>query len=82
MALKGKMLLCGNKFGAEFFAIVSHEFRHISDFFTGKLVARHDGWIYNGRKITERRAWENRPFEKVAITYEKRAYKLAKGMRK
>jgi hypothetical protein len=73
LALPRKVFLSGNRHGADMFIDAAHELRHVSDYFTGKLEALHDGWRWNGRKITEATEWENRRFEKVAITFERRA---------
>jgi len=54
------------------FFTVSHEARHVSDHYTGKIQIRETGDFYNGKRINYRLAYRNLPHEKPALAYERK----------
>ena len=67
-----EMLIAPHLKDADLFFAVSHEARHVSDAYTGKLEARDGRNFWNGRKVDGRTAYHKLPYEKTAIAYEKR----------
>ena len=73
MALPGCVWLRGNMYGAHLFSTVSHEFRHVSDYYTGKLVSTVEAQYWHGRRV-DRMEYEKQPHEKAAMKYERQLF--------